>query len=41
MTYYKKKKMLSYMEGLLEEYYNPETDPRIPLLDEIERSFYR
>lgn len=36
MTYYKKKKMLSYMEGLLEEYFNPETDPRIPLLDEID-----
>ena len=28
--------MLSYMEGLLEEYFNPETDPRIPLLDEID-----
>lgn len=36
MTYYKKKKMLAYMEGLLEEYLNPETDPRIPLLDEID-----
>ena len=36
MTYYKKKKMLAYMEGLLEEYFNPETDPRIPLLDEID-----
>ena len=37
MTYYKKKKMLAYMEGLLEEYFNPETDPRIPLLDEIDK----
>lgn len=37
MTYYNKKKMLSYMEGQLEEYYNPETDPRIPLLDKIDK----
>lgn len=29
--------MLSYMEGQLEEYYNPETDPRIPLLDKIDK----
>lgn len=37
MTYYNKKKLLSYMEEQLEEYYNPETDPRIPLLDKIDK----
>lgn len=37
MTYYNKKKTIAYMVEQLEEYDNPETDPRTPRLDEINK----